>query len=138
MKTKTKSILRRNSHLAALVALHASPLQANGKKMFHQLRKIEMEANRAACAQCNGEAFEGQPFRPNWLPNGEEGTEANPTQWEIYAETVYKRVYKVFGGKTPAGFFYNQDPLGYSLKLINPPSGIDRDFGDYGILAPKL
>jgi hypothetical protein len=138
MKTTADTVLRRNAHLAALVNLHAFPAKAEGMKMFRQLRRLEAEANRAACAQCNGDAFECQPFRPNWHSDGSEGTEGNPTAWEIYASTIYNRVSKIFGGKLPDGFFYNQDPRGYSLKLKKCPAGMESDWGGFGILAAEI
>jgi hypothetical protein len=138
MKTTQNTIARRNAHLAALASLHAVAAKAEGMKMFRQLRRLEAELHRAATAQCNGAAFEGQPFRPDWNPDGSEGTEENPTEWEIYAGTVRERVGKIFGGVVPAGFVFNQDPRGYALKLKTAPGGMESDWGGFGILAAEI
>lgn len=103
---------------------------------FRALRRIELEAHRSATAQCNGDGFEGQPFRPDW--DSATGEETNKTPWSAYKDSVRRRVASAFGGKLPSGFFFNQDPRGYALKLApgSFPAEMVTDWGGFGILAP--
>lgn len=114
--------------------------------MWRRLRRIELRANRAATAQCNDEAYQGQPFRPDYLPDGSEG-DGNLTPWETFCAYVFRDAARAFGGTLPHGFQYNQDPRGYSLKIRGPeagrpgafiPPGLVTDWGSNGILAPEL
>lgn len=54
---------------------------------------------------------------------------------------IFKSVRAQFGGKLPDGFQLNGDPRGYALKLdpakCKLPTGIQTDWGGYGILAPE-
>lgn len=129
---------RRKAHNAALSRLHASPLKAGedhetrGLKMWRKLRRIEADAHDAATAQCNGAAYNGQPFR-------------DEIQWQEFKGAIAARVASVFGFThlhPPKGFFLNSDPRGYALKL-NPdkctvPEGMVTDWGRYGILAAEI
>lgn len=146
----------RTMHYAALEVL--APGQP-GIVTWRKLAKIERIAHDAATAQCNGADYGTQPFRPGHLPDGSEGTEANPTPWDKFTDEIYAKVAKVFGGKAPAGFRFNQDPRGYALK-IDPdkaereakgstkakaaarakaiPAGMVTDWGGYGCLAATI
>jgi hypothetical protein len=142
MKTYSQA---HQDHLFALADLAGIEWNAGtdtAPALYRKLRRIEALANRAATAQCNGEAYQGQPFRPDWHADGSEGTEENPTQWEVFSDSIRAKVAKVFGGKLPAGFRFNQDPRGYALKLDNEkvklPQGMYTDWGGYGILAPDF
>ena len=139
---KEATAARRARHHAALASLHASPATADGLKIWRTLRRVEAEAHDAATAQCNGAAYGSQPFRPDCLPDGTEGTEEQPTPWEDYSATVRARVAKAFGGKVPQGFFFNQDARGYSLKLnpdkVTIPEGMGTDWGGNGLLAAEI
>jgi len=140
MKTKEHIQKHRAAHHAALVQLSVLP-NADGLKIWRKLRQLEKEAHDAATAQCNGEAYGSQPFRPDWLPDGSEGTEAQPTPWDIYSDTVRARVVAIFG-KIPEGFRFNQDPRGYALKIDpekgNIPHGMQTDWGGNGTLAAEI
>ncbi len=139
MKTTTAARAR---HHAALVTLYTGKAPApSGLSLWRKLRRLEAEAHDAATAQCNGAAYGSQPFRPDHHPDGSDGTEANPTPWEIYAETVRARVAKILG-TVPPGFRFNQDARGYALK-IDPdkgqvPEGLWTDWGRNGILAAVI
>ena len=143
MKTATENTQqRRNRHHAALATLANKPA-SEGLKLWHKLRQIERIANAAATAQCNGAPCQCQPFRPNWHKDGSEGTEANPTPYEIFCDSIRVKVAAVFGGELPKGFKLNHDPRGYSLKIDKDkggiiPAGMDTDWGGYGILAPEI
>jgi len=144
MKTTTPTIeAARARHHIALFSLCTPAVQAKSSPLniWRKLRRLESEAHDAATAQCNGAAYRAQPFRPDWLADGSEGTEANPTPWERYSVTVYDRLERIMG-KLPEGFRYNQDARGYALK-INPdhgtiPDGLETDWGGNGILAAVI
>jgi hypothetical protein len=142
MKTKQHVIDSRNRHHAALATLANKPA-SEGLSMWRKLRRIETIAHNAATAQCNAAPYGGQPFRPDYLPDGSEGTEENLTPWEVFSESIRAKVAKVFGGELPKGFKFNQDPRGYSLKIDKDkcgiiPQGMETDWGGYGLLAPEL
>lgn len=105
----------------------------DGKKISVALWKIERDASNAATAQCNGEAYQAQPFR------GE-------AQWEGFISTVGVRVAEVFG-KLPPGFFVNGDPRGYALQVdCDDAAGkqlidsvrLHRNCGGNGVLSPEI
>lgn len=129
----------RAAHHAALLALHAKPYQStSGLSMWRALRRLEREVHSATVAQCNGETYQGQPFREYWDPAT--GADSNTSPWQRYLDTVHARISKVFGGQVPPGFFINQDPRGYALK-IRPelvPAGMWKDWGSNGILAAEI
>lgn len=115
-------------HLTALLRLHANPSTTSGPALFRRLRRIESDANAASTAQCNGESYRGQPYRDC------------DEQWEAFEASIERRVKCAFGGAIPAGFFFNQDPRGYSLKIESAtlPDGLTTDWGSYGVLAPTF
>jgi hypothetical protein len=141
MKTDNIQSARARHH-AALVTLYTGKGPApSGLSLWRKLRRLESEAHDSATAQCNGAAYGTQPFRPDHLPDGSEGTEENPTPWETYAGTVRARVAKIFG-KVPPGFRFNLDARGYALK-IDPdkgpvPEGMQTDWGGNGLLAASI
>ena len=110
----------KNRHLAALAALAGRP-DAEGITVYNALRRLEKRAERANLAACN-------------TP---EGAEAQGGEHEAVAAGV-RRVL----GYLPRGFFVNGDPRGYALKIDNEkatvPSGIQKDWGGYGCLAPTF
>lgn len=68
--------------------------------------------------------------------------------YEAFLAEVRANVARVLGG-LPAGFFINQDPRGYALKIRTPRSdpkrqdvtecpGLCTDWGGYGILAAEI
>jgi hypothetical protein len=143
MQTKQDHIAaRRKAHHTALETLANLPA-GEGLKLWRKLRKIEAVAHAAATAQCNAAPYGGQPFRPDHLPDGSEGTEENPTPWEIFSDSIRAQVAKAFGGELPTGFKFNQDPRGYALKISKErggviPPGMETDWSGYGILAPEI
>ena len=139
---------KRERHAAALLAHYATcerlarclgVTDPDGKKISVALLKLERDASNAACAQCNGEAVNGQPFRTD-------------EAWEDFKRSIAERVAMVFGRSpraehAPAGFFFNSDPRGYALKIDNENPeglaliravGLHTDFGGYGILSPEI
>lgn len=135
----------RKAHHAALSSLHGSPLkmgethEGRGLKMWRKLRRIESVAHDAATAQCNGTAYNGQPFRDSF---GLDGEECDNSPWDVFTDSIRADVAAVFGGSLPAGFRYNQDPRGYALKIYADkgtiPQGMVTDWGGYGILAAEI
>ena len=139
MKMQDHITQARAAHHAALLSMHCKPgKNTSGLSMWRSLRRLEREVHAATTAQCNGEAYQGQPFRLYWDPATGEETDTNP--WQSYLDTVHARAAKIFGGKEPAGFLINCDPRGYALK-IRPelvPAGMRRDWGSFGILAAEI
>jgi hypothetical protein len=139
----------RLAQFAALESLWTGAPEQNpgGLAMWRRLRRIELRAHRAATAQCNGEAYQGQPFRPDYLPDGSQGTEEAPTPWETFCASVAGDVASALGGKLPEGFRLNTDARGCALKIRGTeagrpgafiPPGMVTDWGSNGILAPEL
>jgi hypothetical protein len=137
MTKKQDIAAQRAKHHAGLLALAQSINPSNkltGLALWLKLRRIENEALRATTAQCNGAAFEGQPYR-------------NEEQWEAYREDIEKRVAAVFGGNLPPKFHVNGDARGYALKLDGgngtaaeraTPFDLVTDWGGNQILAPEI
>ena len=123
-------------HLKALASLHPDPA-ADGRAILRRLRRIERIAHDATTAQCNGEAYNGQPFRPYW---DAEGNETDGTPWHLFETEIAAKVAAVFDGKLPAGFFLNGDPRGCALKIEQEhvPAGLETDWGGDGELAPDV
>ena len=121
-------------HLKALASLHPNPA-ADGRAILRRLRRFERIAHDATTAQCNGGAYNGQPFRPYW---DADGNETDGTPWELFRAEITAKVATIFGGRLPAGFFINGDPRGYTLKIKpgHVPAGLETDWGGNGILAP--
>lgn len=114
----------RKAHHAALEQLANN--KTPGLTLWRKLRRIENQAHNAATAQCNGEAFNGEPFR-------------DEDEWERFKAGITHSVELVMGW-VPAGFFINGDPRGYALKIESAemPAGMHKDWGGYGILAPVI
>lgn len=145
MKTierKDRNTARRAAHHAALETLRAPGNETPGALLWKRLRRIEARAHAAATAQCNGDDYGTQPFRPDWHEDGTEGTDANPTPWDVFEADIRAEIAAVFGGILPAGFFLNQDCRGYALKLhpkkCTVPAGMCTDWGRNGILAADI
>ena len=142
LEKKTRVNARRAAHHAALETLRAPGCETPGALIWKHLCRIEARAHDAATAQCNGEAYGSQPFRPDWHEDGTEGTAARPTEWERYSDTIRAEVAAVFGGIPPQGFFLNQDCRGYALKLhpekCSVPPGLHTDWNHNGILAAEI
>jgi hypothetical protein len=107
----------KENHLAALQAFFTN---AEVESKFIALRRLEEKAHRFAEMYCNVENFDMESAHKN----------------------VIKAATRIFNGKLPAGFFFNQDPRGYALKIDNDsvliPEGLHTDWGGYGILAPDF
>jgi hypothetical protein len=139
LEKKTRLNARRAAHHAALETLRAPGCETPGALLWKRLRRIEARAHDAATAQCNGEPYGSQPFRPDRHEDGAEGT---PTPWEAYEAATRAEVAAVFGGILPQGFFLNLDCRGYALKLhpekSTVPAGMSTDWGRNGILAADI
>lgn len=138
MTNKAYTTTARAAHHAALETLRAPGCKASGLAIWRKLRRIERKAHDAATAQCNAAAFNGQPFRPDYLADGSEGTPENPTPWEVFSDSIRAEVAAAFGGTLPQGFRFNQDPRGYALKIEPAPAGMWTDWGRSGILAAEI
>lgn len=109
-------------------------LKPDGREISVALLKLENKAHRAATAQCNGETYEGQPFREE-------------DEWDAFKDEITARVAALFNSTVPPGFFVNGDPRGYALKIDNEDAEGKRlieavklhtDWGGYGILSPEI
>lgn len=148
LQSKAERLLRidnqRKAHHRALASLHAAPMWNDPEKlglaMWRKLRRIEAVAHDATTAQCNGAAYNGQPFRPDY--DVETGDEADVTTWSQFKDSICADVAKVFGGKLPEGFFINGDARGAALKLdpdkCTVPEGMVTDWGKNGLLAAVI
>ena len=119
----------RSAHWNALRSIARRPKDPlEGVTLWRRLRKVELEASRAATAQCNAAPFEGQPYREE-------------AEWDAFCNRIAAKVAKILG-HVPDGFTINGDPRGYALK-IDPdkgtvPPGMVTDWGRYGLLAPVI
>ncbi len=125
------------------LAVYLGAANPDGKKISVALFKIERDASNAATAQCNGDAYKGQPYRA--YDNG-----GSSFGWEAFKQSISDRVALAFGRspKYPLpGFFVNDDARGYALKIDNEtPEGkalieavkLHTDWGGYGILSPEI
>jgi hypothetical protein len=116
---------------------HPNP---DGKKISVALWKLEKEAHDSATAQCNGETYNGQPFR-----SFDDGS------WDAFKDSVTARLAKILGS-VPPGFRVNADARGYALKISPDTHGetnpaaveliraaeLHRDWGGNGILSPEV
>lgn len=103
---------------------HIATLRAMGfTGSFRYLRTLENRAHYAAERYCNDSRFTSEDM-------------------EKVHEDITASVAKMFGGNVPEGFFVNNDPRGYALKIDNEkvtiPAGLHTDLGGYGILAPDF
>lgn len=129
MTTAPEHVQRwRTNHHKALEALATQDgfNPQSGLNLWRKLHRLETEVHSATTAQCNGEAYQGQPYR-------------NEQEWELYLQHVEYRVRAILG-TLPKGFLVNDDPHGYALKIESDalPEGMHRDWGGYGILAPEI
>ncbi len=148
LQTKASRLMaldsRRKAHHRALSSLHASPItsydgydetemhEARGLKMWRRLRRIEAIAHDATTAQCNGESYNGQPFREE-------------EAWEDFKSGILAQVGRVFGVShmhVPAGIYINGDARGMALCLdaekVKIPDGMATNWGGDGILAADI
>jgi hypothetical protein len=145
---KAHILARRAAHFAALEALtlpDAKGRKPSGLSTWRKLRAVENDAHDAATAQCNGEPYGGQPFR-------HEDDDAPEDEYSRFLDSIRARVVKILQRHDlPPGFFINQDPRGYALKIRTPRSdphrtpdevtdcpGLETDWGGYGILAATI
>lgn len=115
----------------------------DGKKISVALLKIERDAHNAATAQCNGEAYNGQPFRSYGEPSAQA---PGFTEWEYFVDSIKGRISKVLS-QVPPAFFLNADARGYALKIDSSNRNgqelieavkLHTDWGGYGILSPEI
>ena len=134
-KERRQQQLERHYQTLEQLARFCGVTEPNGKKISVNLLKLEHEAHKACEWYCNGVDVFGVEF-------GEDRLDA-------VLEPIKEKVLKLFGGKLP-GFFINQDPRGYALKIqddivrnyadagVTPFINIQRDWGGYGLLAPEI
>lgn len=109
-------LIEKANHLAALEELGFKP------SAFNRLRTLEHQAHYLAELYCDGNIIDSQYI---------------PAQAKIESA-----VHKLCSKKL-RGFFINGDPRGYALKIdmlkiADAPTGLHRDWGNYGILAPEF
>lgn len=130
MKTLTKKEARKERLSRHYEALDRLYLAMNGRRhtrpttLSCTLLRLEQEASRYTTAYCNGEIDE------------------QTVDKEL--ERIEAYVAHAFGGKLH-GFFINRDPRGYALKISDEVMrneyaevGLERDWGGYGLLAPRI
>lgn len=145
---KAATLARRAAHFKALEALtqpDAKGHKPSGLSTWRKLRAVENDAHHAATAQCNGAPYGGQPFR-------QEDDDAEEDEYSRFLDSIRARVVKILQRHDlPPGFFINQDPRGYALKIRTArsndgvkdvaaalPPGLCTDWGGYGILAAEI
>lgn len=115
----------------------------DGKKISVALWKIERDAHNAATAQCNGSAYNGQPYRSDDVASLQAPAFS---EWEYFVDSIKGRLSAVLG-QVPPGFFLNQDARGYALKCDPGATfegkkleslGLHRDMGGFLILSPEI
>lgn len=115
------------------LALHLGAKKPDGKKISVALFKLERDAHNAATAQCNGEDYQGQPYRTE-------------EEWNRFRWDIADRMKSILGA-LPRGFFINGDPRGHALKIdAENPKGkalieavkLHTDWGNDGILSPEI
>lgn len=135
MNTTEQIKEQRNRHHAALLAL-ANSINPNNKlsglQLWRKLHRLEVIANTAATAQCNGESCADQPYREE-------------NEWDTFKDAITESVAAIFGGKLPPAFYLNGDARGHALKLDSgtgektaTPFALDQDWGRNQILAPSI
>lgn len=138
MKTAINATLNKRERRAAQLLAHYATCERlavilghpkpDGKKISVALWKLERRAHSHAIRICNDSAY---------------------TQVAIDAEqdAVYCELSGIFAAKVPPGYFLNQDPRGYALKIDNETpegaaliaaAGMHRDMGGYGILSHEI
>lgn len=119
MKIKAENAITFVSHLDALMTLQKKSGDANqptGLGLHKKLRRLETKASRIATALCNGDITD----------------KAGDKALQKIEDKVHELGF--------SGFFINRDPRGYALKVREAlvPSGMQKDWGGYGILAPEF
>ena len=125
--TKRETMLDRiRKHGEQLLAIFPNAKERDPVKLCKGLRRLELEANKAATDLCN-------------IPNYQEKADAI---FSKVSEAVTNLLGNVEHTNTP-NVFINRDPRGYSLKISSEYTRafdlpINRDMGGYGIIAPDL
>ena len=130
---RNKSLL---SHYASLktLALACGVKNPDGKKLSLALLRLETEAHKAATDYCNGTRF---------------CNKGGDIELDNYESVLRKKVLGLFADNL-RGFYFNLDARGYALKIdfdkiydkstkdLYLNSGIQKDWGGYGILSPQI
>jgi hypothetical protein len=112
-----RELQRHLDGLAGIVKITGSRIN-DMRKLSDRLRRIEYWAHRAAEQYCNGEI--------------------DSDEMDAAREKYAAEVQGLFNGKLD-GFFINNDPRGYALKVKGRYADLlQRDWGGYGILAPEI
>lgn len=109
-------------NLAELCGVELSE-RITGKKLSNTLRTMEAEIYKPILDDCNGE------YKGNI---------------KIALDHMEQQVQLLFNNNLK-GFFINTDPRGYALKISDKVmnneyfnTGLQRDWGGYGLLAPEI
>lgn len=123
MNNKAEMYQRIRQHGENLKRIFSLPADTDPAKLCKRLFKLENQARPIMVAYCNGTANE--PDVDNYVDN-----------------RLWPALRKTLGEKADTLIFINHDPRGYTLKLTEKASfvetGIYKDWGGYGIIAPDL
>lgn len=123
MKTTTVELHRKRHHLALETLAQRVGCKTPGLTLWRKLARLERKVSLACEQYSSDSAF---------------GIE----RWEQVKADAKAELAKIFGGTIPNGVFINSDPRGHALKLDNEevtvPEGMEKDWGQYGILAPDI
>lgn len=126
MNKRQRRQMQLERHYRALekLAMKCGTTNPNGKVLSVRLLKLERIAHKAAEKYCNGEIGE--------------------IVLTATENTITEKIFFMFGS-IPSGFFINNDPRGYALKIKSEIMqtdyagiGLQKDWGGYGLLAPEI
>jgi hypothetical protein len=121
MKTRIEEQVRQ--HFADLEKLFPEISGNDPLSFCRKLRRLEMEAHKLAEDNCNGLISDDD--------------------YDTSTSKITNEIRGLFGSPAfDSAFYLNGDPRGYSLKLryefMKDTSGIHKDWGGFGILAPEF
>ena len=119
---------RHYNSLNNLYKLNTGEDHPNPKRLSSTLLRLECEAHREKLGQMNDNIGEQCNEDGDYIES------------DNRIEAIKEKVLKLFKGKLN-GFFINYDARGYALKIKTEAigdTGLHRDFGGYGILAPEI
>jgi hypothetical protein len=139
MNAKTLEAIRR--HGEALLAAFPNATEKDPVALCKKLRRIETSLTKPLCDYCNGENITAEEL----------DEVCNKAEARVVALLFRFDIAKNPHPNCACGLFVNRDPRGYALKFSEEwtskfnqsryaagLSGIHRDMGGYGILAPDL
>ena len=119
---------RHYNSLNNLYKLNTGEDHPNPKRLSSTLLRLEREAHRETVGQMNDDIGEQCNEDGDYIESDKR------------IEAIKEKVLKLFKGNLN-GFFINYDARGYAMKIKTEAigdTGLYRDFGGYGILAPEI